>query len=306
MRIVFCGTAPFALPSLRALAGQHEVAAVVTQPDRPGSRGRPAPRPVADAATELGIPVLRPDRVRAPGSVAEILAMAPDALVVAAYGQIIPAALLDGPPHGGINVHGSLLPRWRGAAPVAAAILAGDTHTGVSIMRMDPGLDTGPVYAREATEIGAADTAPALTERLATLGAGLLIAVVRSVELGTATATAQDDGAATYAPRLGRDDGLVDWSTLSAVEVDRRVRALQPWPGVTAPLAGSMVRIVAGGPSDAVALDAAAGTVLGVHGEVAEVATAAGVYSLATVQPAGGRPMSAAAYLRGRRLGSAP
>jgi methionyl-tRNA formyltransferase len=173
-------------------------------------------------------------------------------------------------------------------------------------MRMDPGLDTGPVYARAATEIGPGDTAPAVTERLATLGAELLMEVVRSVELGTATATAQDDGAATYAPRLGRDDGLVDWSTLSAVEVDRRVRGLQPWPGVTAPLAGLMVRILAGGPAGAVAVDAAAGSVLGVHGEAAEVATAAGVYSVAAVQPAGGRPMSAAAYLRGRRLGGAP
>jgi methionyl-tRNA formyltransferase len=301
MRIVFCGTATFAVPSLRSLADAHTVLAVVTQPDRPGSRGRPAPRPVGEAAAQLGLPVLRPDRIRSPESVAQIMSLEPDALVVAAYGQIIPVALLDGPPQGGINVHGSVLPRWRGAAPAAAAILAGDSRTGVSIMRMDAGLDTGPVYATRETAIGATDTTPSLTERLANLGAGLLIEVLTSLEDGSATAMPQDESLATHAPRLRREDGIVEWDAISAIDLDRRVRALQPWPGVTAPLAGQPVRIVEGTPSEAAGAAEPAGTVVAVQGEAADVVTAAGVYRLVLVQPPGGRPMTAAAYLRGRR-----
>jgi methionyl-tRNA formyltransferase len=303
MRIVFCGTAEFAVPSLRALADSHEVLAVVTQPDRPGSRGRPAPRPAGAAAERLRLPVLRPERVRAPESVEAILTLRPDALVVAAYGQIIPAALLDGPRFGGINVHGSLLPRWRGAAPVAAAILAGDQRTGVSIMRMDVGLDTGPVYATHPVDIAPTDTAPLLSERLAEHGARLLLEVLEAVAGGTATATPQDESEATHAPRLTRADGSIEWATVSAVEVDRRVRALQPWPGATAPLAGQPVRLIAGEVGDATTDGAAPGEVVMTAGDAADVATAAGVYRVGVVQPPGGRPMSAAAYLRGRRTG---
>jgi methionyl-tRNA formyltransferase len=305
MRIVFCGTAGFAVPSLRAVARMHDVVAVVTQPDRAGSRGRPAPRPVGDAATELGIGVLRPERIRAADSVAEVMALRPDMLVVAAYGQIIPPALLDGLRHGGVNVHGSLLPRWRGAAPVAAAILAGDTITGVSIMRMDAGLDTGPVYARREINVAPTDTTPMLTARLAEHGAGLLHVVLEAVARGTAVATAQDGSRATYAPRLERQDGSIEWSALTAVEVDRRVRALQPWPGVTAPLAGRRVRLIAGEVHELTGGEVAPGEVVAAAGEGLEIATAAGVYRVAYVQPPGGRVMSAAAYLRGRR-GSLP
>ncbi|MDQ6856358.1 MAG: methionyl-tRNA formyltransferase [Candidatus Dormibacteraeota bacterium] len=301
MRIVFCGTATFAVPSLRSLAEAHTVLAVVTQPDRPGSRGRPAPRPVGEAAKQLGLPVLRPDRIRSPESVAQIMGLRPDALVVAAYGQIIPASLLDGPPHGGINVHGSLLPRWRGAAPVAAAILAGDARTGVSIMRMDAGLDTGPVYATSETAIGATETAPSLTERLATIGARLLIEVLAGLENGSVSAVPQEESRATHAPRLRREDGVVDWRAISAVDIDRRVRALQPWPGVSAPLGGQQVRILEGAPGGPATGADVAGVVVAVHDEEAELITAAGTYRVARVQPPGGRPMSAAAYLRGRR-----
>lgn len=305
MRIVFCGTAEFAVPALHGTADAHDVVAVVTQPDRTGSRGRPAPRPVGDAASLLGLPVLRPERIRAPESVATILGLAPDALVVAAYGQIIPAALLDEAPLGGINVHGSLLPRWRGAAPVAAAILAGDARTGVSIMRMDAGLDTGAVYAMRELPIAATDTTPLLTERLAAHGAGLLLEVLEAVAAGTATSTPQDDALATYAPRLSRDDGRVDWASASAVEVDRRVRALLPWPGTSALLGGERVRLLAGAPSDDGApATVQPGEILATIDESADIATAAGVYRVAFVQPPGGRPMSAAAYLRGRRPAS--
>lgn len=302
MRIVFCGTADFAAPALHAVAAAHEVLAVVTQPDRPGSRGRPAPRPVSDAAALLELPVLRPERIRAPESVDAILAFDPEALVVAAYGQIIPAALLDAPRFGGINVHGSLLPRWRGAAPVAAAILAGDERTGVSIMRMDVGIDTGPVYATRELPIAPADTAPLLSERLAAHGAGLLLEVLEVVANGTAVATPQDDAQATYAPRLTRDDGAVEWAAVTAADADRRVRALQPWPGVTAPLGGRRVRIIAGTVSETPVDGAAPGDIVATAGEEADVATAAGAYRVAYVQPPGGRVMAAAAYLRGRRV----
>ena len=302
MRIVFCGTAGFAVPALHALAESHEVIAVVTQPDRPGSRGRPAPRPVGDAAALLGLPVLRPERIRAPQSVAEIVDLAADALVVAAYGQIIPAALLEAPAYGGINVHGSLLPRWRGAAPVAAAILAGDARTGVSIMRMDAGLDTGAVYATREIPIAATDTTPLLTDRLAVHGAGLLLEVLEAVAAQTAVATPQDDALATLAPRLSRDDGRIEWFSTSAVDVDRNVRALLPWPGTTALLGGRRVRLLAGEVSgDSAPAEVTAGDVVAATGDAVDVATASGLYRVAYVQPPGGRPMSAAAFLRGRR-----
>jgi methionyl-tRNA formyltransferase len=304
MRIVFCGTAAFAVPALRALADSHHVIAVVTQPDRPGSRGRPAPRPVGEAATLLGLPLLRPQRIRAPDSVAAIMALQPDSLVVAAYGQIIPTALLDGPRLGGVNVHGSLLPRWRGAAPVAAAILAGDIRTGVSIMRMDAGLDTGPVYATVEVAITPRDTTPTLTDRLAAAGAPLLLEVLTALEVGTARATAQDESAATSAPRLHREDGAVEWAAITAVQMDRRVRALQPWPGVTATLGRERVRVLEGTPVHAMTGVAVPGEVLATTGEDVDVATAADVYRVVRVQPPGGRAMTAAAYLRGRRTGT--
>jgi methionyl-tRNA formyltransferase len=303
MRIVFCGTADFAVPSLRALANSHQLLAVVTQPDRPGSRGRPAPRPIGDATDLLHLPLLRPERIRAPESVEVILALQPDALVVAAYGQIIPMALLDGPRFGGINVHGSLLPRWRGAAPVAAAILNGDQRTGVSIMRMDAGLDTGPVYATRVIDVAPTDTTPLLTERLAEHGAAVLLEVLDAVAAGTTAAAPQDHAQATYAPRLTREDGAIEWAAVSAVEVDRRVRALQPWPGVTAALGGQRVRLIAGEVGDAGVDGMVPGAVMATAGQDVDVATAGGVYRIAIVQPAGGRPMAAAAYLRGRPIG---
>jgi methionyl-tRNA formyltransferase len=302
LRIAFLGTAGFAVPSLRAcLDAGHDVAAVVTQPDRPGDRGRPAPRPVGDLARERGVPLLQPSRIREPAATAEVLDLGVDALVVAAYGQILPAALLDGPRLGGVNVHASLLPRWRGASPVAAAILAGDAETGVSIMRMDVGLDTGPVYAMRATPIGATETTPRLTHRLALLGADLLVEVLAVLERGGLDPQPQDDAAATLAPRLRREDGRVDWSEMGAVEIDRRVRALDPWPGVVAPLAGAEVRLLAGEPLSTGDGAGPVGTVLRTDRQVAEVATRDGVYAVHRVQPPGRRAMDAAAYLRGRR-----
>jgi methionyl-tRNA formyltransferase len=285
----------------------------VTQPARPGSRGRPAPRPVADAAEQLGIPLLQPERIRSGPVVEEILGLGADVLVVAAYGQILPGVLLDGHRFGGVNVHASLLPRWRGAAPIARAILAGDPSTGVCIMRMEAGLDTGPVYATREVPIDAETTAGGLTETLAIAGAEELVAVLAALERGTAAATPQPVDGVTYAARLTREDGLLDWSARTAEEVDLMVRALTPWPGVTGDLAGVGVRILAGRPvrEDAIAggeggtvpgsAATTPGTVVRIAGESAVVATAAGLYRIDMVQPPGRRPMSVAAYLRGRR-----
>ena len=233
---------------------------MVTRADRAGSRGRPAPRPVADAARELGLEPLTPARIGAPEVVAALLALSPDCLVVAAYGQILPPALIDPPPHGAVNVHASLLPRWRGASPIAHAILAGDSETGVSIMRMKAGLDTGPVYSTAAVPIDSRATTPALTATLADIGASELVSVLAAIERGTAAATPQPEEGVTYAPRLTRSDGVVDWAERSAIEVDRMVRALQPWPGVLAPIDGVAVQVQAGSVAD-VDRDGAPGTI---------------------------------------------
>jgi methionyl-tRNA formyltransferase len=300
VRLVFCGTAEFAVPALQACAARHDVAAVVTRADRPGSRGRPAPRPVAEAARELGIEVFTPLKIRSPDAVAELLAVGPECLVVAAYGQILPASLIDAPPHGAVNVHGSLLPRWRGASPIAHAILAGDVETGVSIMRMDSGLDTGPVYTRVSTAIVPDATTPALTEVLARLGAAALIEVLDALDQGRIEARAQPEEGVTLAPRLRREDGVVDWAARSGVEVDRMVRALQPWPGVVAPLAGVDVQVRAGAPADN-SDGATPGTMVRHEGESVVVAAREGAYRLDQITPIGRRPMTPAAFLRGRR-----
>ncbi|MFN2452149.1 MAG: methionyl-tRNA formyltransferase [Candidatus Dormibacteria bacterium] len=299
LRLAFLGTAEFAVPSLRACAEQHEVVRVVTQPERPGHRGAPAPRPVADVARELGLPVEQPRRLRDPEATGALLALELDALVVAAYGQLLPARLLDGPRLGGVNVHGSLLPRWRGAAPVAAAILNGDAETGVCIMRMDAGLDTGPVYACESLPIASDATTPALLSALAERGARLLTDVLAGLERGDARAVAQEGAVATLAPRLSRADGELSW-TMPPAEIDRRVRALTPWPGTTVELGGQRVRLLDGEPEPGVARGAP-GSVLRSERDSLVVACGEGAYQVRQVQPPGGRPMDAAAYLRGRR-----
>ncbi len=300
MRLVFCGTAAFAVPSLRACAGHHDVLAVITRADRLGSRGKPAVRPVADAARELGLPVLMPVKIGAPEVVTGLLDLIPDCLVVAAYGQILPISLLDPLPFGAVNVHGSLLPRWRGASPIANAILAGDAETGVSIMRMEAGLDTGPVYATVRIPIDHEATTPALTSTLADLGASELVSVLDALERGSAVATPQPEEGVTYAPRLGREDGRVDWSARSGIDVDRMVRGLQPWPGVMAPIDGVDVQIQSGSP---VGLPGGAlpGSVAGRDGESVVIATRDGGYRVDGITPPGKRAMTPAAWLRGRR-----
>ncbi|MEP7105801.1 MAG: methionyl-tRNA formyltransferase [Chloroflexota bacterium] len=245
MRIVFVGTAPFAVPSLWALvAAGHEIPLVVTQPDRPGHRLRLTPPAVKVAAEELGLPVYQPEKIRDPEAVARLRAPAPELMVVVAYGQIIPRSVLEIPARGIVNVHASRLPRHRGAAPVAHAILAGDPITGVTIMQMDEQLDHGPVLAySEAVPIGAGDDAAALTERLAEVGARTLVEVLE--RLDSVSPQPQDHERATLAPKLARPDGELTGDE-PAIDIDRRVRAFQPWPGVTLPIAGERVKVLRG------------------------------------------------------------
>jgi methionyl-tRNA formyltransferase len=232
------------VPSLRALhAAGHEILLVITQPDKPGHRMKVTPPPVKVAAQELRLEVYQPGRIRDPEPVEKLRLLAPDLMVVVAYGQIIPASVLAIPEHGAVNVHASLLPRHRGAAPVAHAILAGDRDTGVTIMRMDEQLDHGPILATRTTVIADGEAAPALTSRLATIGAELLVDTVARIE--KLDAVEQEHSRATLAPRLRREDGELEWS-VDAREIDRRVRALQPWPGVTLPTKRGRVKVLSG------------------------------------------------------------
>jgi len=232
------------VPSLQALhAAGHEIVLVITQPDRPGHRMKVTPSPVKLAAEKLGLPVYQPDKVRAPEVVERLRGLQPDLMVVVAYGQIIPPDVLSIPPRGIVNVHASLLPRHRGAAPIAHAILAGDRETGVTIMRMDEQLDHGPILATRATAIGEREDAAALTERLAQMGAELLVETL--ARLDEISPVEQEHVRATMAARLRREDGELDWDA-GAEEIDRRVRALQPWPGVTLPTARGRVKVLSG------------------------------------------------------------
>ena len=232
------------MPSLRALhAAGHEIQLVITQPDRPGHRMKVTPPPVKVAAQELGLEVFQPERIRAPEVAGRLNQLGPDLLVVVAYGQIVPPSVLAIPKRGAVNVHASLLPRHRGAAPIAHAILAGDHQTGVTIMRMDEQLDHGPVLAARTMEIGPREDAVALTARLAEMGAELLVEALAQLE--DLRPAEQDHARATVAARLHREDGELDWG-VPADEIDRRVRALQPWPGVTLPTSRGRVKVLRG------------------------------------------------------------
>jgi methionyl-tRNA formyltransferase len=233
------------VPSLRALrSAGHTIELIVTQPDRPARRGmKLTPPPVKVAAQELGLPLYQPEKIRDIEAVEQLRRLAPDILIVVAYGQIIPRAVLDIPRLGALNVHASLLPRWRGAAPVARAILAGDTETGVSIMKMDEQLDHGPVLAVRATPIEQGEDAAQLTRRLAGIGAELLVETLETFE--HLRVVEQDHKRATLAPKLTREEGELEWS-LGAGEIDRRVRGLQPWPGATLPTSRGRVKVLRG------------------------------------------------------------
>jgi methionyl-tRNA formyltransferase len=297
------GTPAFAVPSVRALAAGTSLVGVVSQPDRPRGRGLNAqPSPVAAVALALGVPLLRPASVRTAETQAAIAAWKPDLLVVAAYGKILPPALLTLPTLAPVNVHASLLPRHRGAAPIAAAILAGDAETGVSIMLMSEGLDEGDVLLRRTLQIGADDTTETLTAALAELGAAALTETIAALRGAGVTAAPQDSAQATYAPRLAKEDGRIDWSAPAAV-IARAVRAFAPWPSAFTTLGGRTIKILA---ARVVAASGAARPpgALVVTGGVVRVATGAGALELLTVQAEGKKAMPAAAFAAGARVGA--
>jgi methionyl-tRNA formyltransferase len=301
VRIAYAGTPEFAVPALSALAAAgHEIAVVFSQPDRTAGRGRELRAgPVKARALELGVPVEQPQTLRDESQVATLAGYRPDALVVAAYGLLLPASVLAVPRYGCINIHASLLPRWRGAAPVQRAIEAGDAETGVAIMRMEQGLDTGPVYAVRATPISADETAGALTARLADLGAALLVEMLPTIAAGTAAAIPQADQGVTYARKVDKSEARVDWSAAAAL-LARRIRAFQPWPGADTLIAGESLRVVA-----ATALEASAparpGTVVALGPAGIDVACGEGLLRLTSVQAAGRKPVAVRDYLNASR-----
>ncbi|HET7313294.1 methionyl-tRNA formyltransferase [Salinisphaera sp.] len=300
MRVVFAGTPEFALPSLNAIAaGGHDLVGVLTQPDRPAGRGRKLkPSPVKAAALDLGLPVFQPEKLkRNQQAIAQLAALAPDVMVVVAYGLILPQTVLDLPTHGCINVHASLLPRWRGAAPIARAIEAGDAETGVTLMQMDAGLDTGDMLAVRRMPIDETTTAGALHDALAAAGGAALADVLDALPGGLAH-TPQDDAGATYAAMLDKAEAAIDWSR-PADRIARLVRAFSPWPVAHAELDGERVRFWRAVARNAAA-DAEPGTVIAASRDGIDIAAGAGVLRVTELQLPGKRRMSAADAANGR------
>lgn len=322
-RLLFAGTPAFALASLQALVESGiEPVAVLTQPDRRAGRARLLRQsPVKVYAEARGIPVMQPPTLRDEAARSALQALAPDVMIVAAYGLILPQAVLDIPRHGCLNVHASLLPRWRGAAPIPAAILAGDRQTGISLMSMTAGLDTGPVYVRSAVTIGERETAGELHDRLAALGGRLLVEHLPAILDGRLAAIAQDDGASTYAPKIGQDDARLDWRE-DATVLARRVRAYNPVPGAWFLVDDLRVKCwraearpgTDAPPGTVLSVDASASssdnssTKSSVNGDAIVVACGNGALAMSALQRPGKKPVSArefaaAVELGGRRLG---
>lgn len=296
LRVAFAGTPPFAATALAAiLDAGHDVALVLTQPDRPQGRGlKLAPSAVKALAVERGLPVLQPPTLKAAPLPAGTKV---DVLIVAAYGLILPRAMLDWPRHGAINIHASLLPRWRGAAPIQRALLAGDGETGISIMQMDAGLDTGPVIERVVVPIAPRDTAGALTDRLAAAGAEAIVRTLATLaNAGALAAQPQDASAASYAGKIERADAAIHWDD-DAATIDRAIRAFNPAPGAFARLQGATIKIWAAEPVSG--SPGPAGRIVSADGNGLLVACGRGALRVRELQRAGGRRLSAAAFLAG-------
>ena len=303
LRIVFAGTPAFSVPALDALAAAgHTIVAVYCQPDRPAGRGRTVEHgPVKRRALELGIPVEQPATLRDPDALARLAAHRPELMVVVAYGLILPQAVLDLPRLGCLNIHASLLPRWRGAAPIQRALLAGDARTGVVIMKMDAGLDTGPMLLVSETTIGPAETGGDLHDRLSHLGAEAVVEAVDGWAGGSLVPVPQPVDGVTYAAKIAKQEAVIDW-TLPAAVIDRQVRAFNPWPVAETTWRGRQLRIWSGRPVDLPADGTAPGGVLvREHGRLV-VATGAGAYEITRVQLAGRNALPAAEFLRAHDL----
>ena len=307
MRLGFAGTPEFAVAALDALGHVHEICAVFTQPDRPAGRGQPLhASPVKKRALERGWTVHQPASFKTPQALQILRDLQLDVLVVVAYGLILPPAALECPRLGCVNIHASLLPRWRGAAPIQRAILAGDATTGITIMRMQPGLDTGPLLAVRITDIGPRDTAKTLNDRLAALGAELIGETLEAIQRGDAREITQPADGVTYAVKINKTEAHIDWRQ-DAVEVWRRVRAFNPWPIAETRLDGAQLRVW-----EAETLDSplnsqgiAAGTIVAATADGIDVACGRGVLRILRLQLAGKKPLLARDFIRGRRLGAA-
>lgn len=303
VRLVFMGSPDFAAPSLQHLAQSYKIVGVVTQPDRPAGRGRTlTPPPIKVLAERLGLPVIQPARLREPEAMQQLLQWEPEVIVVAAFGQILRQTVLDLPKYGCINVHASLLPRWRGAAPIQAAILNGDTQTGVTIMRMDVGVDTGPVLSQRAEVILPEDTAGSLSQRLSKIGADLLLETLPAYLNGALVPEGQDTTLATAAPMLKKESGRLDFEQPAEV-LARQVRAYQPWPGAYTIWQGVFLKILRASailPDSSTSVPVASGQLARVDGLPA-IGTVQGWLVLEEVQPAGKRSMSGEDFLRGAK-----
>ena len=305
LRIVYAGTPDFAVPALDALrAAGHDVVAVYTQPDRPAGRGQSVTAsPIRQRAAELGLPVEQPVTLRSEEAVARLRSYAADLMVVAAYGLILPPAVLEAPRLGCWNIHASLLPRWRGAAPIQRAILAGDAGTGITIMQMDAGLDTGPMLLVRPLPIGAREDAGALHDRLAALGAEAIVSAIDEWQAGRRVPVPQPSDGATYAPKIRKEEARIDW-TAPAPAVDRLVRAFNPWPVAETRWQDRQLRVWAAEPV-AAASGAEPGQVLEASGGRIVVAAGEGALNLTRVQLAGRRAMTAAEFLNAHVLAGA-
>lgn len=301
--IVFMGTPDFAVPCLRALidAG-HRIVAVVTQPDRPVGRKRVlTPTPVKEEAQRHGIPVLQPNKMRAPEAVAQLAAYKPDLIVTAAYGQLLPKAVLELPAYGCINVHGSLLPKYRGGAPIQRSVMNGDQVTGVTIMYMAEGMDTGDMISKTEVAIEPEDDSGSMFAKLSEAGAALLLPTVTAIMNGTASRTPQNDAESTYAPNLSREDECIEWER-SAVQIHNQVRGLSPRPGAFTYWNGDVFKVWRTAAEPGSASGKEPGTVISADADGIRVSTGDGVIQLLTVQPAGKKPMPVSEFMKSGQL----
>jgi methionyl-tRNA formyltransferase len=301
MRIVFIGAGEIGVPTLQALLkSEHEVVGVVTQPDKPVGRSQSIePPPIKNALSGTNIPVLQPARIKDRQAIEEIRTLRPDVIVVMAYGQILPRGVLEIPKVACLNLHASLLPRWRGAAPIQAAIAAGDRETGITVMYMDEGLDTGDILLQRTIDILPGDTGGSLHDRLAEIASAALFESLKMLAQGAAPRTPQDNTCATYAPKLKREDGKIDWSDAAEV-IERKIRAFNPWPGAFMKFDGRNLKIFS---AAIVPIHGTPGEILRSENKLVVAAGEEGL-SLCEVQLEGKRRMTAAEFLRGHRAGS--